>query len=309
MTISAVSTLFLSTQSGADLQRVQGELADLQRQVGSQHKADSLKGYAAATTRILSAQSLMAKTDARQAAASNLLPRLDTIDLSLGGAADATETLRQAVLSAVANDDGRTLKDALQTAFSSIRTALNTEFEGEALFSGERVDQPPVNIATLDDLAAAPTIASIFSEAARPKTIDLGDGPRAVAEKASDVSSQVFAAMQQLKQLIDANGGTLPQPLTTAQKTALTTMVSDLEGARYTLVAAQGRNGDLSTATETKAAALSNQSDALAKMVGDAADADLAEVATKITSLQVQYQAIAQTFSSLSQLSLLDYLR
>jgi flagellin-like hook-associated protein FlgL len=60
---------------------------------------------------------------------------------------------------------------------------------------------------------------------------------------------------------------------------------------------------------EAKATSLGVQSDALSKVAGDAANADLAEVATRITATQVQYQAIAQTFASLSKLSLLDYLR
>jgi flagellar hook-associated protein 3 FlgL len=181
-------------------------------------------------------------------------------------------------------------------------------FEGEALFGGERTDGQPVTVSTLAQLAAAPSTASIFDESARPKTIDLGDGPFAVGEKASDVSTGLFDAMRSIKQLIDAAGGTLPNPMTAAQKTALNGFAQNLLDARQTLLVAQGRNGEVSKSVDAKQTNLSAQSNALEKLVGDTANADLAQVASQISSTQVQYQAIAQTFSSLSKLSLLDFL-
>ena len=150
--------------------------------------------------------------------------------------------------------------------------------------------------------------AAIFDEASRSKTIDLGDGPFSVGEKASDVSTAAFDAMRQLKLLIDANGGSLPQPLTTAQRTACRPSPTNLNSARQTILVSQGRNGDLQNAGRRQIDGACRQSNALSKLQSEAADADLAEVATKISAFQVQYQAVAQTFSMLSHMSLLDYL-
>ncbi len=69
-----------------------------------------------------------------------------------------------------------------------------------------------------------------------------------------------------------------------------------LGASRQTLLQAQGQNGALQQQMDTKSNALSAQSDALSKIAGDAANADLADVATRISATQVQYQAIAQTF-------------
>ena len=44
------------------------------------------------------------------------------------------------------------------------------------------------------------------------------------------------------------------------------------------------------------------------EMIGDQADADIAQVSIKISALMVQYEATAKTFADLSRLSLLDYL-
>jgi flagellin-like hook-associated protein FlgL len=208
----------------------------------------------------------------------------------------------------VANDDGSYVSDQLQRTFDAARSAFNQTFEGESLFAGERVDAAPIKVDTLADLAAAANTGAIYDEGTRSKTIDLGDGNFAVAEKASDVSTGLFDAMRTLKQMIDGAGGSLPKPLTAAQKTQLQGLIDNLGDARNTIVVAQGRNGDLQNSVEAQATRLSNQSDTLAKTVSDVADADLAEVAARITAVQVQYQAVAQTYSQLAHLSLLDYL-
>ncbi|MEJ0022184.1 MAG: hypothetical protein WDN76_01155 [Alphaproteobacteria bacterium] len=138
--------------------------------------------------------------------------------MALGGAADATETLRLALLDAVGQDNGQSLATSIQAAFDSAKQAFNTTFEGEAIFGGERIGATPINVTSLAALAAAPSTASIFDEATRAKTADLGDGPFAVSPKASDVSTGLFDTLRQLKQMIDAAGGSLPSPLTSAQK-------------------------------------------------------------------------------------------
>jgi flagellar hook-associated protein 3 FlgL len=309
MSVNAVSTAFFNSQSSADLRRVQAELADLQRQVGSEHKADDLKGYGVDSTRIISAKAMIERTDARQVAANTLGGRLSAVDGALEGVSSATEALRQGVLVALGQDDGRYLTTSLQIGFDQARTALNTNFEGESLFGGERISATPVNVASLAALAAAPSTASIFDEAARGKTLDLGDGAFTIGDKASTVATGVFDAMRTLKQLIDTAGGSLPSPLTSGQRTALQSIADSLNTARQNVLVAQGRNGELQNIVEAKSTALGAQSDALTKLMGDAANADLAEVATKLSASQVQYQAIAQTFSTLSKLSLLDYLR
>jgi flagellar hook-associated protein 3 FlgL len=305
----AVSTAFFNSQASGDLRRVTADLADLQRQIGSNKKANDLAGFGVDAGRVLSANALISRVEARQQAATTLSGRLGATDFALGKTADSAETLREAVLTAVGQDDGRYLATALQAAFDAARISINTTFEGEALFGGERTDATPINVSTLDQLAAAPSTASIFDEGARQKTLDLGDGSFPVAEKASAVSTGLFDAMRQIKQLLDANGGTLPVPLTSAQKTALQGFAVNLESSRQTLLLAQGRNGETSKAIDAKQASLESQSNALAKLVGDTVDVDLAQVASKLSTTQVQYQAIAQTFSSLSHLSLLDFLK
>lgn len=308
MSLSSISTYMFNTQSRADLSRLQVELADLQRQIASGRKENDLRGYGASSATILSAKGLISQTETYARTATALEGRFQTVDLALGRAADAGETLRQQLLNAIGSGDGRFVADALQRAFDSSRTALSEDYEGEALFAGERVGADPVNISTLAQLAAAPTVASIFNEAARPKTVDLGEGSFAIAERASDVSTTLFSAMRDLRLLLDANGGALPQQMTASQVTSVQGIITNLTTARDELVIAQGRNGEVQKRVEADAVRLSDRADALAKTVSDVADADLAEVAMRIAAVEVQYQAVAQTFSQLSGLTLLNFL-
>jgi flagellar hook-associated protein 3 FlgL len=297
-----------NNQSRDSLSRLQMELADLSRQVASGKKENDLRGYGASAATILSARGMIAQTDAYAASASALEGRFQTIDLALGRAADAGESLRMSLLNAIGSGDGRYIADALQRAFDSSRAAMNEDYQGEALFAGERIGADPVNVSTLAQLAAAPSVASIFNEASRPKTVDLGEGSFAISERASDVATPLFDAMRDLRLLLDANGGSLPYPLTSTEVASLQTIITDLTGARDTLVTAQGRNGEVQKRVESDAIRLSDRSDALAKTVSDVADADLAEVAMRISAVEVQYQAVAQTFSQLSGLTLLNFL-
>jgi flagellar hook-associated protein 3 FlgL len=309
MTIGALSTAFFNNLSRNDISRIQADLADLNRQTASGYKAADVMGYGATAGRILSARGLITQYESYASTASALDGRFQAIDLSIGRAADAAETLRLNILNAIGSGDGRFVADALSRAFDGARAAMNEDYQGEALFAGERVTADPINVSTLAQLAAAPSTASIFTQASRARTINLGEGPFQVAERASDLSTGLFDTMRTLKQFVDTQGGSLPQTLTTAQITALQAAVTGLTTARDTLVIAQGRNGEVQKRVEADGARMSTRADALAKTVSDQADADLAEVAMKISSKEVQYQAVAQTFVKLSQLSLLNFLQ
>ena len=150
MSVNAVSTAFFNSQSSADLRRVQAELADLQRQVGSEHKADDLKGYGIASTRILNAKAMIERSDARQQAANTLGGRLGAVDGALEGVSDATESLRQAVLTALGQDDGRYLTTSLQAAFDHRTPSRRDIRQGLFPLLGRHALQPQQR--SIDDL-------------------------------------------------------------------------------------------------------------------------------------------------------------
>lgn len=307
--MSGALTLRFSTQSQLDMRRISRELADLQGQVASGAVARDLQGFGAASSRLLTAQSLKATTDARASAIGQLESRFGVQMAALGQVADSAYLLSNSIREAIAANDGRGIAVELELSFASVVSALNQTWNGQPLFAGERLAGPPIKINTLSELLAAITPDDIFDEAARRQTFDLGAGePVTVAAKASELSQGLFDTFRGLRQLLDAAGGSIGQPITKAQRDALLVFAQELDAHGATFNSEEGRSGQLQKRFEGERVLLEARSNLLVKEIGEQADADLGEVSIRLNSLLLQYEAAAKTFSELSKLSLLDYL-
>lgn len=301
-------TFLVTTQARNDLSRISTELYGLQRQTASGFLADDLKGYGDNAGRIISARGVLAQTEARKSAAERLQVRLDTQDIALTKAADAAGQLKQDVVLALSQGDGRFLADQLKTAFGQVVDALNQSEDGQAFFAGERATASAVRVASLDELAGALTDDQLFNESTRTATVDLGVGaPVTVADKASTISRDMFKAMRDL--YAEMQAGAFGTPLTATQELALRNAVGALDTAHGSIVEAQGRNGDVNNRLGREIERLSSQSTLVEKHMSDVADADLAEVAMKLSASKTQYEAIAKVFSDIRSLTLVNFLK
>jgi flagellar hook-associated protein 3 FlgL len=307
--MSGALTFRTITQTQLDVRRITGELADLQRQMSSGAVANDLQSFAGASSRLLSAKSLKASADARQSVITQLQARFGVQGAALGQVADAARLLAQSVREAIAANDGRGIAIELDLSFTSVVSALNESWNGQPMFAGERQGAGPIKISTLDELLVAVAPDDIFDEAARHQEIDSGVGaPIVVAAKASELSQGLFDTLRDLKQMLVASGGAIGQPITGAQLSALQNFASRLDQEASNFTNEQGRSGQLQKRLEGESVRLQERSDLLVKEIGDQADADIAKVSIRLSSLMTQYQAAAKTFSELSKLSLLDYL-
>ena len=305
--MKTIPSFLISTHARADLTRIAGELADLQRQTASSNKADDLKGYGSESARIVSARTAIAQSNARVDAARRVVTRFELQDTALGAAASAAAQLKQDIFTALSSDNGGFLAGQLDTAFQQATDALNTTYQGVSLFSGERRDAAAVSVAHVGDVRDAQLSGTLFHESARKQTVDIGAGaPVVVADKGSEVGTKLYEAFANLNDLT-RNGG-LGNPLTTDQRNRLLALASDIDAAHTQVVDAQGRNGDAQAHVEASITRLSIHADLLTKHLGALADADLAEVALKLAAAQTQYQATASVFSKLKDLSLVNFL-
>jgi flagellar hook-associated protein 3 FlgL len=296
-------------QSQADFRRISTELTRLQGQVASGAKAIDLQSYGGVSGIVLSAQSQKANADARASVLSELQSRFGIQSAALAQVADGTSNLAQSIREAISGNDGRGINTELDLSFNSIVSALNETWQGQPLFAGERQNGNPVKITTVQQLQAATGPSDIFDEANRNQTIDLGNGQTiTLASKASEMSQGLFDAIKDLKNLMDASGGTIGQPITDAQRDALQNIANRLDTQANNFTNEEGRTGQIQSRLETEQTRLSDRSDLLKKEIGDHRDADLAEVSMQINALTIQYQAAAKTFSNLSQLTLLNFL-
>jgi flagellar hook-associated protein 3 FlgL len=307
--MSGALTLRFTTQAQLDIRRMTRDLSDLQRQVASGAKANDLGGFGGGASRLLNAQTLKATADARSSTVVQLEARFGVQSAALGQVAGAAQLLAQSIREGISSNDGRGIAVELNLAFSSTVSALNETWNGQPLFSGERMGAGPIKINTLEELVTAVTPDDIFDEATRHQIIDLGAGtPIPLASKASEMSQDLFNTLRQLKDMVDAAGGQIGAPMTAAQITELQQITDQLDTEAQTFTNEEGRAGQLQTRFAAERARLQDRSNLLLKEIGDQADADLAEVSVQISSLLVQYEAAAKTFADLSKLTLLDYL-
>lgn len=302
-----IPSFLITTLARADLGRISSELYDLQRQTASGAREQDLKGYGAGASLIVSARTAIANSAARVDAANRLVARLDIQDIALGQAASSAAQLKQDIMTALAADDGRFLADQLKIGFDQATDALNTTYDGVTLFAGERRAGAVITAQTLGELPSAIQTGALYDESARTPTLDLGFGaPVTVAETASTFSRKLYSAMRELNDIV--LGEPLGQPLTTDQRARLTAAAQSFDLAHRDLVEAQGRNGDTQARVARTVERLTAESDLLSKHLGDTADADLAEVAMKLSAAQTQYQAAAKVFSQIKDMSLVNFL-
>jgi len=300
-------SFLLASLARTDVSRINSQLYDLQRQTGSGFLADDLKGYGDNAGRIITARGVIDQTEARKAAAQRLQTRLDVQDAALGKAAATADQLKQDVMSALSSDNGSFLQERLRTAFGQMLGAMNQTYEGVALFSGERRGDSAIRISAIEDLPGATTDAQLYNESTSEQTVDIGMGaPFRVAEKASDIAGPMFDAMRNLYGLLQ--GGGFGNPLSDAERAQLTDVTEDLEGARVSIVEAQGRNGDANARLDREVVRLTAMSDMVENHMSQMAEADYAEVSMRLAATQSQYQAVAKVFSDIRNLTLVNFL-
>lgn len=305
---TTVSTFFAFERSRLDIVRIQAEFVELQRQTASGLVADDLAGFGTNAGALLNARTLVADASARAEAARLIEPRLATQDSAFSQLDGAVLGAFQAVETALAADDARALRSELETAFGQAVQALNQSFGGVFLFGGERTDRSPLTISTLDELLGLPDAASAFNNSARAQTFDLGGGASAeLAPTASALAEPFFTALRDLATFLDAQSE-LEAPLSPAQQDTLINALAPLRNARDTVLQAQGDNGLLQNRVEDFALFQEQRRDLFTSALGGIADVDLAEVAARLSATTSQFQAAAEVFSQVSNLSLLDFL-
>lgn len=307
MSIDRISTLQMSRQGQADILRLRRELNEAQGQVASGAKANDLKSFGSAASRMLTARAAESEANGRIQASLELEARFEVQGLALNQGSKAADALVVSIDQAIAARDGVGLAAALQAAFGSGIQALNAQWDGKPLFGGERQDADPVPLQSVADLAfwGGP---QTLNESPRRQTAILETTPFDLAPKASEIGTNFLIGLQKLERQLRENGGQLGT-LTEAQIGELQSVRNDLKAASKDFVTAEGNTGSLTKRMADIRTREEGRVLTLQGLIGRDREADLAEVAARMALLDTQYRATAQGFSQLSRLSLLDYLR
>ena len=292
-----------------DLMRAQSRQQEANTQVSSGKTASDLKGFARQAETLLATRSIQTKVEGFLTQGKTLTSKLESQNLALSQAAEASTGARQAITEALATGRGESLMSELSSWFSSASDSLNAKFGGRYLFAGGQVDQPPVTATALSDLTTQPTVAAFFQNDNLAPTNQLDESTTIRSGFLADqLGTGLFSAFRQVQDFVDVNGGFTGQ-LTPTQEAFLQSMLDDFDAASASLTDATARNGLIQNRVDKTLDTQEARRSMLEGMVGGITDVDMAEAISRLQQAQTTVQASAQVFSALSQSSLLDLLK
>jgi len=293
-----------------NLQSAQQRQYDANNEVSTQKVATDLMGYGRSSEIIAAYQSSLSRTNAYIDVNKTVTERLNSQDLALNTASQAASDAKDGVMNALASNSGASLMESIQGSFSEALQGLNYEHNGQYLFGGGNDDAAPVTANTLSDLAAAPSIDSVFVNGTVKKAsrIDASTTLQ-TGMLASDLGKAMLKTFQDIQQYNDGPNGPFGDPLTDDQKTFLTAKQQEFSDAYDHLVEQTSLNGTLQNRVDNSQKSLQSQADSLQNLVGGRTDADLSKAYSDLQQAQVAVQASAQVLANLNQSSLLNLLK
>ncbi|MGV8929020.1 MAG: flagellin [Brevundimonas sp.] len=293
-----------------DLMRAQTRAADAQERISTQKNATDLTGFGRQSETLTAMKGGQSRIQGFIDTADAVTARLITQDLAMGQISDGISGIRDSLGNAIATESGGSLMLELEGLFQSIRGGLNMRHQGSYLFAGASTSTVPVEVANLAELAAAPTVESLFKNDTLKAASRVAEGT--ILETgflADDLGSDVMSILRDIQTYHTTPGsGPLTGKLTEAQKTFLGSQLAALEQAGTSVVDKMARTGSLAKQVDNIAASHAAQKTALDALVSGRTDADMAAAITDLQLSQVAIEASAQVINQLRQVSLLNFL-
>src|SRR6185437_11366921 len=128
---------------------------------------------------------------------------------------------------AMADDDATTLMSQAQSIFDQAKQILNSkDANGNYLYGGEKDTTEPVNVDSLADLAALPSVSDAFSNGTVKKSVNIGGGQTVqVGMLASDLGTQLFQSLADIANFNSGANGPFSATITNTHSSLLTTQV------------------------------------------------------------------------------------
>ena len=291
-----------------DLMSAQTRMADAQKKVNTKKNATDLVGFGRGSETVSALKSSQTRIQSFIDTSKTVVARLETQDLAMGRVADAATAARQAIVEAVAAGRMDGLMTTLESLFMEAQDGLNMKHQGKYLFAGGNIDQAPMQVAKLADLAVLPDAGAAFRNDQLKQTSWLDENVSMdtgfLADVVGEEMATIFRDIQIFHQTTPLDGA-----ITAAQETFLTTQMNRFEAAAKGIVDQQARNGAMQNRVDRLLESQESRKISVDTILSGKTDANMAEAVTELELAQVALQASAQVVSQLRQVSLLDYLR
>ena len=304
--MTRISTYAANQSALMDLMKAQKQMFEAQQQLTTGKMVGDLKGVGYQAEMLSAARAAETQAKSYEEAATRTEARLEAQDTALEHVADAVSDLRLAVTT----KEGDYIMQQTREAFYEVVNALNTKHAGVYVFSGTRSDVPAVNVSDMSDLIPMGSANEAFDNNQRKPQVQLDQNYSVeVGMLADDVGGEVMASFKRIAEFDAGPNGPFTSPVTAAQDAFLQTEIQNVISALDNLHMKVGENGTKQAHVENLKTNHVERQDFITMMISDIEDADMAEAATRFQQAQTAVQVSAATFSSLNQVSLLNFLR
>lgn len=291
------------------LMRSAEEQSKTEEMIASGKKVNSFADIPGDTGVLLSARRVEANLQQYTRTSNEILNRLGLQDIQMSEMEAASDDVRQLVTQTVGTGSSLNFHDALEGIFQRLVSLMNSSIDGKFIYSGTRTDTPPVNISTLDELAALASVNDAFDNNGLKRSVNIDDNEQAeFGFLASDMATDIFQKIKDIKDYHDGANGPFQGFLTETQSVYLSSTVPGLIDAANAMTGVTAANGRVTRQVEN-ALVRHEESETFVKgFIGNIEDADLAEAVSRLTMNQLQSQATARVVGQLARISLLDYI-
>ena len=304
--MTRISTFGASQSALLDLMRAQQSLFQAQQELSTGKKGADLKGVGYQAETITASRGALSRAAAFEEAALRSSIRLDAQNVALERLSESVGELRLAMTS----KNGTFIMQEVSDAFSGAVNALNSQHLGAYMFGGTRDDAKPMTVSSLTDLAALPVIGDAFQNNDLEPTVQVDQNTTiSVGRLASDIATDIMASFKRIAEFEAGPSGPFSDPMTEAQENFIVGELQNIVTAQSGVISVVGLNGVRQSQVESSLQSQKDRQDFLIGMIGGIEDVDPAEAATRFQMAQNALEVSAKTFASLTQVSLLNYLR
>lgn len=336
MTISKVSFLGSTQANIARLKDMNATLTDLQRQIASTKKYDTLAGFGVDATAIQRNRTDLGRVQSYLDNISGLTSRITQMNTAMDSTRDAVTQLIDGITTAVRDSsaDIPSLKVIAQNALDFVQDLANLKVDGRYLFAGSDSTSAPFTDETVlnnnfqqqltDWRNGTITTAQLTANVAAMTTADVGMNPGLSASgqvtmrigETTELDYTVRADVDGFQDIIKALGfmanmqEPAPGDIPTASELddVIQNIMNIARAGVEKLDAAATRVGGNFNLLNAVEATHESESAMLQGLIGKMENADNTDVVTQIQALQTQLQASYQVTSITNQLSLINFL-
>lgn len=336
MTISKVSFLGSTQANIARLKDMNATLTDLQRQIASTKKYDTLAGFGVDASAVQRNRTDLGRVQSYLDNISGLTSRITQMNTAMDSTRDAVTQLIDGITTAVRDSsaDIPSLKVIAQNALDFVQDLANLKVDGRYLFAGSDSTSAPFTDETVlnnnfqqqltDWRNGTITTAQLTANVAAMTTADVGMNPGLSASgqvtmrigETTELDYTVRADVDGFQDIIKALGfmanmqEPAPGDIPTASELddVIQNIMNIARAGVEKLDAAATRVGGNFNLLNAVEATHESESAMLQGLIGKMENADTTDVVTQIQALQTQLQASYQVTSITNQLSLINFL-